>query len=100
MLRVVGRNDRTGKTVEIHDDLEQEALYELDRECSARSRLVVDLSNLRHLDTPGAVQLRELSLSGSKLVGASPSTFQRLNAMGSGSRVFSLSASLSQGAIS
>jgi hypothetical protein len=66
MLRLVVRND-----VEIHGDLEQKALYELDRECCPSSRLVIDLSNLRHIDTPSAVRLRELSLSGAKLVGAS-----------------------------
>lgn len=69
MLRLVVRNGGLGQTVEIHRDLEQEALYELDRECSPCSRLVIDLSKLRHLDTPGALRLRELSLSCSKLVG-------------------------------
>lgn len=71
MLRLVVKDEGPDKTVEVHGDLEQESLYELDRECSPRSRLVIDLSNLRHIDSPSAVRLRELSLSGAKLVGAS-----------------------------
>lgn len=70
-LRLVVKNDGPVRTVEVHGELVKEALPELERVCHPRAGLVIDLSNLRHVDSQATTRLRELSASGVKLVGAS-----------------------------
>ncbi len=71
-LRLEVKNDGPTRTVEVHGELVKEALPELDRLCRPRAGLVIDLSNLRHVDSHATTRLRELSASGVTLVGASP----------------------------
>ncbi len=70
-LRLVVKNEGPTKTVEVHGELVKDALFELERVCRPRTGLVIDLSNLRHVDATAATRLRELSVSGVELVGAS-----------------------------
>jgi len=71
-LRLVVRNEASSKTVEVHGELVREALPEFDSLCRPRAGLIIDLSNVRRVDTAAAARLRELSVSGVALVGASP----------------------------
>ncbi len=71
-LRLVVNDEGPTKTVEVHGELTGADLCELDRVCRPSTGLTIELSNLRHLDNVAAVRLREFSVSGAKLVGASP----------------------------
>ena len=71
-LRFVVKTEGESRTVEIHGELSVVAVGELNKLCTPKTDLVIDLSHLKHVDEGAAARLRELSLGGVKLAGASP----------------------------
>ena len=85
-LRITVRKEEPVTVVEVHGELLIAGLRELDAACDRRLELVIDLSNVRQVDTPSVAWLRELAADGVKLVGASPYVAMLLESMRSDGR--------------
>jgi anti-anti-sigma regulatory factor len=64
------RHDGPTTVVEVHGELLAAGLTEFDRLCEVDDNLVVDLSNVRHLDSAATIRLREMSSGNVRLVEA------------------------------
>jgi anti-anti-sigma regulatory factor len=69
-LRLTVENDEHTTVVKVDGELIAAGLTEFDRLCRGDGDLVVDLSNLRHVDSAATARLREMSLGRATLVGA------------------------------
>ena len=69
-LRLMVRREGATNVVEVHGELVEAGLDEFQRLCKVDGKFVVDISNVRRVDSAATARLREMSVSNIRLVGA------------------------------